>query len=69
MRETETGVVDWFDRSYGFITRDNGEHLFVHEHEIEMDGYRALDTGQVVEFEIGAGPNGRLCARHVKVVS
>ncbi len=65
----ETGVVDWFDRSYGFITRDNGDHLFVHYSEIEIDGYRLLETGQLVEYEIGAGPNGRLCARHVKVAN
>jgi cold shock protein len=55
------GTVKWFnaEKGYGFITVDEGGvDVFVHWSAIEMEGYRALDEGQRVEFEIGEGQKG-----------
>ncbi len=56
----ETGTVKWFNGSkgYGFISRDNGDDVFVHFKAIEGDGYKSLDEGEQVEFEIGESPKG-----------
>ncbi len=56
----ETGTVKWFNGSkgYGFITRENGEDVFVHYKAIEGDGYKSLEEGEQVQFEIGQGPKG-----------
>ena len=56
----ETGTVKWFNSSkgYGFISRDEGEDVFVHYKAIEGDGFKTLDEGDQVEFEIGEGPKG-----------
>ncbi|UCR88787.1 cold-shock protein [Mycetocola spongiae] len=55
-----TGVVKWFnaDKGYGFITMDDGEDVFVHYSAIEMSGYKLLDEGQRVTFEVGMGSKG-----------
>ena len=54
MDERETGIVKWFSDSkgYGFISRENGEDLFVHYSEIQGDGFRSLETGQRVEYVV-----------------
>jgi cold shock protein len=54
------GTVKWFnaDKGYGFIAVDGGSDVFVHYSAIEMDGYRTLDEGQRVEFEITQGERG-----------
>ena len=54
------GVVQWFSRAkgYGFIREDGGSDLFVHHTGIRMDGFRALEGGERVTFEIGIGPRG-----------
>jgi len=54
------GTVAWFSRAkgYGFIRRDDGGDIFVHHTGIRVDGYRALEGGERVTFEIGVGPNG-----------
>ena len=55
------GTVKWFNatKGYGFIKPDDGgEDLFVHQSEIEMQGYRDLQEGQRVEFEVGQGKKG-----------
>ena len=55
------GTVKWFnaEKGYGFITPDaGGADLFVHFSAIQSDGYRSLDEGQQVEFEVAAGPKG-----------
>lgn len=54
------GTVKWFNDSkgYGFIEREDGDDLFVHFSEIVGDGYRSLEEGQRVEFEIGEGRKG-----------
>jgi CspA family cold shock protein len=65
----ETGTVKFFnnEKGYGFITREQGEDVFVHFSNIEGNGYRTLEEGQRVEFEIGPGRKGDE-ARNVRVV-
>ncbi len=55
------GVVKWFnpDKGYGFIARPDGdEDVFVHYYAIQAEGYRSLDEGQMVEFDVTQGPKG-----------
>ena len=55
------GTVKWFNatKGFGFIKPDDGgQDLFVHQTEIQMSGYRQLDEGQRVEFEVGEGKKG-----------
>lgn len=56
----EKGVVKWFNpaKGYGFIQRSTGEDVFVHHTAIQMGGYRTLDNGASVEFEVKQGPKG-----------
>lgn len=56
----EQGIVKWFNASkgYGFIQRQSGEDVFVHFSAIQSDGYRSLNEGQSVEFEVRKGPKG-----------
>ncbi|MCK5784639.1 MAG: cold-shock protein [Desulfobacterales bacterium] len=63
-----TGTVKWFDgkKGFGFIVPDDGgDELFVHHTGIEMDGFKSLDDGQPVEYEVGQGQKGP-CAQNVK---
>jgi CspA family cold shock protein len=58
------GIVKWFDarKGYGFIKRDEGQDLFVHFSSIDMDGYKRLNEGDEVSFEIeetDRGPQAR----------
>ena len=55
-----TGIVKWFNaqKGYGFISREGGADVFVHYSNIEGKGYRSLEEGQAVEFEIGPGRKG-----------
>ena len=59
----------WFnsEKGYGFIAVDGGQDLFVHYTAIDMEGYRSLEDGQRVEFEVGQGPKGPQ-AESVRVV-
>jgi len=56
----EQGTVKWFNASkgYGFIQRQSGEDVFVHFSAIQSDGYKSLNEGQRVEFEVKQGPKG-----------
>lgn len=56
----EKGVVKWFNpaKGFGFIQRSSGEDVFVHFSAIQMDGYRSLDEGMEVEFDVAEGPKG-----------
>ena len=60
MSERETGTVKWFNatKGYGFIERDQGGDVFVHYTAINGTGYRTLEDGQRVEFEIIEGNKG-----------
>ena len=53
-----TGKVKWFDskKGYGFITGENGKEIFVHFSGIVTDGFKSLNEGQAVEFEVAAVP-------------
>jgi cold shock protein len=64
------GTVKWFnsEKGYGFIAVDGGQDVFVHFSAIEMDGYKALDDGQRVEFEIAQGQKGPQ-AEKVRVIA
>jgi len=55
-----TGTVKWFnaEKGYGFITQENGDDLFVHYSEIQGNGYRTLEEGAKVEFEVTEGRKG-----------
>lgn len=55
-----TGTVKWFNntKGYGFITADDGTDVFVHHSDIQSEGFRTLDEGDTVEFEITEGPKG-----------
>ncbi|MEW6154182.1 MAG: cold-shock protein [Actinomycetota bacterium] len=55
-----SGTVKWFsaEKGYGFISRSDGDDVFVHFSAIEGDGYRNLEEGQAVEFEVTTGPRG-----------
>jgi cold shock protein len=64
------GTVKWFngEKGYGFIqVEGGGQDLFVHYSEIQIDGIKILNEGQVVEFEITSGPNGPQ-AKNVRVI-
>ena len=62
------GTVKWFsnDKGYGFISQEDGDDLFVHHSEIKMQGYRTLNEGEKVTFEIGEGKNGKPQAINVE---
>ncbi len=69
MSEKEQGTVKWFNGSkgYGFIERAEGEDVFVHYNAIVGDGYRNLEEGQRVEFNVTQGQKG-LQADNVVVI-
>ena len=56
----EKGTVKWFNaaKGFGFIQRETGEDVFVHFSAIQTSGYRSLDEGASVEFEVTRGPKG-----------
>ncbi|HEX2701268.1 MAG TPA: cold-shock protein [Acidimicrobiales bacterium] len=55
-----TGTVKWFnaEKGYGFISQSEGADVFVHFSAIQTNGYRSLEEGQQVEFEVQEGPKG-----------
>jgi CspA family cold shock protein len=65
----EAGTVKWFNASkgYGFISRSSGEDVFVHFSAIQAEGYKSLNEGQSVEFEVSEGPKGLQAANVVAV--
>src|SRR6266702_1671892 len=62
------GKVKWFNdaKGYGFIEQEGGEDVFVHFSAIQMDGFKTLAEGQVVEFEVKAGEKGLHAANVVR---
>ena len=66
----EKGTVKWFNaaKGFGFIQRESGEDVFVHFSAIQSNGYKSLDEGARVEFEVTNGPKG-LQASNVEIVA
>ena len=65
----EQGTVKWFNanKGYGFIKRDSGEDVFVHFNAIVGEGFKSLDEGDRVQFEVQQGPKGLQAANVQKV--
>jgi CspA family cold shock protein len=63
------GKVKWFSnqKGYGFITPESGADVFVHHSAIQGEGYKTLEEGQEVEFEVQKGPKGDQAVNVVKV--
>ncbi|QEA44422.1 cold-shock protein [Leuconostoc lactis] len=64
----ETGKVKWFngDKGFGFITRENGDDVFAHFSAIQSDGFKTLDEGQSVTFDVENGDRGLQATNIVK---
>jgi cold shock protein len=64
------GTIRWFNntRGYGFIGRDDGPDVFVHYSAIVAEGYKTLNEGDAVEFEIVQGPKGTQAGNVIKVL-
>jgi CspA family cold shock protein len=64
----EKGTVKWFNgaKGYGFIQRSTGEDVFVHFSAIQENGYRSLNEGETVEFDLTKGPKGFQAANVVR---
>jgi len=66
----ERGIVKWFNASkgFGFIKRASGDDVFVHFNAIEGDGYKSLNEGDAVEFEVQRGPKGLQASKVTRAV-
>ena len=64
----EKGTVKWFngDKGFGFITRENGDDVFAHFSAIQSDGFKTLDEGQSVTFDVENGDRGLQATNIVK---
>ncbi len=69
MAERIRGVVKWFnaDKGYGFITQEGGPDVFVHYSAILGGGFRSLDEGETVEFEVVEGQKGKQASNVARV--
>lgn len=67
--ELATGTVKWFnsEKGYGFIAREGGADVFVHYSQIQSSGFRSLEEGQKVEFDVGPGRKGEE-AQNVRLI-
>jgi CspA family cold shock protein len=63
------GTVKWFsaEKGYGFIQQENGDDIFVHFSAIQTDGFKTLEEGQRVEFEIVEGARGKQAANVIRL--
>lgn len=64
-----TGKVKWFnaDKGYGFITGDDGKEVFVHFSSIQVEGYKTLEDGQAVSYDVVEGSRGLQAANVTKL--
>lgn len=64
-----TGTVKWFnsEKGYGFISQDNGDDVFAHFSAIQGDGFKTLEEGQTVQFDVENGQKG-LQAANITVI-
>lgn len=69
MPERKTGVVKWFnaDKGYGFIRQEDGPDVFVHYSAVQGGGFRTLEEGERVEFEITDGQKGKQASNVVRL--
>ena len=60
MSDRQTGTVKWFNdaKGFGFITPESGPDLFVHHNSIQSSGFRSLQEGQRVSYDVAEGPKG-----------
>ncbi len=65
----EQGSVKWFnnEKGYGFISRDSGDDVFVHHSAIQGDGFKSLEEGDNIEFDVTSGPKGLQAQNVVKI--
>jgi CspA family cold shock protein len=65
----EQGTVKWFnnDKGYGFISRNSGDDIFVHHSAIQGNGFKSLEEGESIEFDIASGPKGLQAQNVVKI--
>ena len=66
----ERGKVKWFNnaKGYGFIAQDSGDDVFVHYSVIQQDGYRSLNAGEEVEFDLASSEKGLQASKVVKIL-
>jgi len=65
----EQGTVKWFnnEKGYGFISREAGEDVFVHHSAIQGNGFKSLNEGDTIEFDVAKGPKGLQAQNVVKL--
>jgi len=65
----EQGIVKWFNdqKGYGFISRNSGDDVFVHHSAIQGNGFKSLNEGDTLEFEVASGPKGLQAQNVVKL--
>ncbi len=65
----EQGTVKWFnnDKGYGFISRNSGDDVFVHHSAIQGEGFKSLNEGDSIEFDVAQGPKGLQAQNVVKL--
>ncbi|MBN2319491.1 MAG: cold shock domain-containing protein [Acidobacteria bacterium] len=65
----EQGTVKWFnnEKGYGFISRDSGDDVFVHHSSIQGNGFKSLEEGDNIEFDVANGPKGLQAQNVVKI--
>jgi len=71
MPERVSGEVKWFssEKGYGFLSREDGDDVFVHYSAIQGSGYRSLEEGDKVEFEVTQGPKGQQASNVERVAN
>jgi len=65
----EQGIVRWFnnEKGYGFVSRNSGGDVFVHQSAIQAEGFRSLAEGDKIEFDVEQGPKGLRAQNVVKI--